>query len=292
MATASSLAQEISDTALWAAAFRARESQRPDALFCDPFASLLAGRRGVELAAKLSNENHNASWAVRTYLFDQMISSEIQAGADVIVNLGAGLDVRPYRMTLPRSLRWIEVDLPGILAYKEGILADEKPCCDLERIGLDLVEHDRRLELFSEINRRGEKILIVSEGLLIYLRPEEAATLASDLAGKNHFRRWIAEIVSPAVLDTMTRTAGGHLQKVGVSFQFGPAEGPAIFARCGWDLVTAQSVLKTAIRLDRTPTHPQLDYLLPDVPPSGENIKPWVGVCLFNSQRPVSLSSI
>ena len=34
-------------------------------------------------------------------------------------NLAAGLDTRPYRMDLPPSLRWIEVDLPDILDYKE-----------------------------------------------------------------------------------------------------------------------------------------------------------------------------
>jgi len=39
----------------------------------------------------------------------------------MVVNLAAGLDARPYRMSLPASLQWIEVDLPEILAYKEKI---------------------------------------------------------------------------------------------------------------------------------------------------------------------------
>jgi O-methyltransferase involved in polyketide biosynthesis len=36
----------------------------------------------------------------------------------MMVNLCAGLDARPYRMTLPSPLQWIEVDLPDLLAYK------------------------------------------------------------------------------------------------------------------------------------------------------------------------------
>jgi methyltransferase (TIGR00027 family) len=288
MATASPpLVRDISDTARWAAVFRARESQRPDALFCDRFAGRLAGCRGVKLAETLSNETHNSAWTARTYLFDGIICSEIQGGVDMVVNLGAGLDVRPYRMKLPSSLRWIEVDLPEILAYKERILADEKPSCALDRISLNLLDRDRRLELFSEINRSGRRILIVSEGLLIYLHPDEVVALASELAGMDHIRRWILEMASPAVLDSMTRTLGCYLEEAGGSFQFGPAEGPTFFSRYGWDLVSAQSVPKTAIRLGRTGFDPKMHHLLPDLPPAG-NVQPWVGVCLFDSQQPVS----
>ena len=48
-----------------------------------------------------------------------------------MLNLAAGLDARPYRTKLAASLQWLEVDLPEILAYKERILANEKPTCTL-----------------------------------------------------------------------------------------------------------------------------------------------------------------
>jgi O-methyltransferase involved in polyketide biosynthesis len=37
--------RNVSDTALWVATYRALESERPDALFNDPFARRLAGVR-------------------------------------------------------------------------------------------------------------------------------------------------------------------------------------------------------------------------------------------------------
>jgi len=40
-----------------------------------------------------------------------------------------GLDARPYRMNLPPTLQWIEVDFQDIIAYKEETLANEKPRC-------------------------------------------------------------------------------------------------------------------------------------------------------------------
>src|SRR5215475_6737083 len=93
--------RHVSDTALWVAYFRARESQRPDALFRDPYAERLAGEHGFHLANTLVDGNkHEWAWVARTYLFDKFVSQEIQDGADLILNLAAGLDARPYRMDI------------------------------------------------------------------------------------------------------------------------------------------------------------------------------------------------
>src|SRR6266850_3917 len=166
--------RNISDTARWAAVFRARETERTDALFRDPYAERLAGKMGVDIANTLPEGNSHAwAWVARTYLFDQFITQEIEQGTDMVVNLAAGLDARPYRMSLPASLQWIEVDLPEILAYKEKILEKEKPSCALERIRQDLSDGNGRRALFADLNRRANKVLILTEGLLIYLSADE-----------------------------------------------------------------------------------------------------------------------
>src|ERR1700691_2314789 len=96
--------RNISDTARWVAYFRARETERPDALFRDPFAERLAGERGFSIANTLPDgKKHDWAWVARTYLFDQFLSREIQQGAELVINLAAGLDARPYRMDLPAT---------------------------------------------------------------------------------------------------------------------------------------------------------------------------------------------
>ncbi len=70
---------------------------------------------------------------------------------DLVLNLAAGLDTRPYRMALPQSLQWIEVDLPDLLDYKEDLLKGERPNCALERMRLDLSDRVSRQELFSMV---------------------------------------------------------------------------------------------------------------------------------------------
>src|SRR6266481_6438093 len=222
--------RNISDTARWAAVFRARETERADAIFRDPYAARLAGQMGVDIANTLPEGNSHAwAWVARTYLFDQFLMQELEQGVDMVVNLAAGLDARPYRMALPASLQWIEVDLPEILTYKEEILAKEKPSCALERIRLDLSDGQARRDLFADIDRRANKILVLTEGLLIYLSAEEVAALAKDLAAGPHFQRWITDLGSPGLLRMMQRTTGKQLSKVGAPFKFAPAEGPAFF---------------------------------------------------------------
>jgi len=153
---------DISDTARWVAVYRARESERPDAVFRDPFAQRLAGERGQQIAASMPFAEKN-SWpfVARTWLIDRLISEQVRGGIDRVVNLAAGLDARPYRMDLPRSLQWVEVDLPEILAHKEEVLRKEKPVCALERVRLDLSDVPARRELFLQLGRRANRVLVL-----------------------------------------------------------------------------------------------------------------------------------
>jgi len=273
--------RNISDTANWVAMYRALESERPDALFRDPFARRLAGQRGARIAEGQSFAKRNAwSFVARTVLIDRFISDAVSKGADMVVNLAAGLDARPYRMTLPPHLQWVEVDLPDLLAYKTERLAGETPRCVLERVALDLSDVAARRELFDGLSARAKSVMIVSEGLVVYLAPEEVVALATDLARTPRFNRWALDMVSPALMRMMLKTMGQELQHAGAPFKFAPNEGPAFFARAGWKPLEVRSLLHTAATLKRLSWRMRLFALLPDsagrVPSS-----PWGGVCLF-----------
>src|SRR5215831_5539603 len=105
--------EDVSDTAFWIAHIRAAESRLPGALFDDRLAARLAGERGREIAAGMPMSRMIA-WTVviRTCIIDDYIKSALAHGIDTVLNLGAGLDTRPYRMALPRTLRWVEADYP------------------------------------------------------------------------------------------------------------------------------------------------------------------------------------
>jgi methyltransferase (TIGR00027 family) len=275
------LIRNISDTALLAAVYRARETERKNPLFRDPLARRLAGQRGDQIAASIPFSDRNAwAWVIRTYLFDQFTAEHCQQGVDMVVNLAAGLDTRPYRMALPTALQWIEVDLPGILSYKEEILSSENPICVLERVPLDLSDTTARRALFAQLGRRAAKILILTEGLLIYFSAEHVRALAEDLAAPPAFQRWVADLASPGLLRLLQKNMDPALSQSGSSFKFGPKEGSEFFVPYGWKPVEVRSPLKTAARLKRLSFGMSLLSLLPQSN-GRQGSRPWSGICLF-----------
>jgi methyltransferase (TIGR00027 family) len=275
------LIRNISDTAAWVAMYRAMESERQDAVFRDPYARRLAGARGEEIMQKMAAARKHAwSYVARTYLFDTYIAQEIAAGADMIVNLAAGLDTRPYRMQLPSSLQWIEVDLPDLIAYKEDILRAEKPVCRLERVRLDLSDVNARRALFTELGRRAKRVMAMCEGLIIYLTADEACGLGKDLASQPAFQRWAIDLVSPRLLKMLQKEIGSPLRDAGAPLKFAPEEGPDFFTKCGWKPIEVRSMLHTASPLKRLPFMYRLFALFPDSKGTKPS-QPWGGGVLL-----------
>jgi methyltransferase (TIGR00027 family) len=264
--------RNISDTARWTATFRARETERPDALFRDPFARRLAGDRGESIGQRMA-ETQDYGWVfnIRTYMFDRVIRERIAAGVEAVTNLAAGLDTRPYRLDLPTDLRWIEIDLPELLSYKEETLAGEQPRCRLERMALDLSDGSARRAALGRIG----KGLAISEGLLIYLADEEVAQLGRDLAGAG-FGYWALDLASPALVRMLQGTIGRHTAAAGAPLRFGPPEGVKWFEPLGWKPVSVSALGETASALGRIPPE-----LLAAPPPQPSDDPPWSGVVLF-----------
>ncbi|HET7565940.1 MAG TPA: class I SAM-dependent methyltransferase [Gemmatimonadaceae bacterium] len=250
---ASPVIGNVSDTARWVAVYRAMESERPDAIFRDPYARRLAGARGEEIVRTM-RRGRSMAWPmiVRTAVFDELIMHVIERDAvDLVLNLAAGLDARPYRLPLPSTLRWVDVDLPGILAYKAEQMAAERPRCVLETAAVDLTDTDARRALFARLGSDARRVLVVSEGLLAYLTPEQVGALATDLHAQPSFTSWITEIASPYILRMMQRMWGKQLGAARAPMHFGPAEGGEFFRPYGWRVAESRSVMDEAVRLNR-----------------------------------------
>jgi methyltransferase (TIGR00027 family) len=244
--------RSVSDTALWVAYYRAMESERPDPHFHDPYARRLAGERG-ERIVKALRQGRRMSWVMilRTVCIDELISKLVSQGVDTIINLAAGLDTRPYRMDLPAALHWIEVDFPEMIAYKQQHLEKEVARCRLERVSLDLANVEGRQQLLARVNSSASSVIVITEGLLAYLRPEDVAVLAQDLHDQPKFRYWISDLASPAILKRTQKQWGKQLSAANAPMYFAPAEGPEFFRPSGWKLVEFREFLDESRRLKR-----------------------------------------
>ena len=270
----------VSDTARWVAVYRARETARPDALFHDPYAQLLAGERGQEIAAFMPRQARNG-WPMiaRTKLMDDLILAIIQQGCDCVVNLAAGFDTRPYRLAVPSSLRWIEADLPALTEEKEELLKDAEPRCQLRRIKVDLADSGARVAMLKEAVGPSSNALVITEGLLVYLDEAQVRSLAMDLGDQAGIRWWILDLASPALLQMMAKSMGPQLANA--PMKFGPANGVAFFEALGWRATQVQSVLRAAARFRRLPWSLKLFAFLPEPNPRNPGRAPWSAVVQF-----------
>ncbi|SRR5579884_3718641 len=231
-----SIVQNISDTALLTALYRAHESERSDALFRDPYARELAGTRAEQILHTMPGGAKNGyPIVVRTCAIDAFLTQLVQEQrVDTVLNLAAGLDTRPYRLQLPASLHWIEVDLPDIIAYKQEKLAAAKSSCILERLALDLTHEHERQDLFERVNEQAQSVLVITEGLLNYLTEPQVRTLGEALARYSHMRFWCTDIASPLILWLLQHIWGPSLQSGNTRFQFTPADDTQFFRSLGW----------------------------------------------------------
>jgi len=240
---------DVSDTALLIAAFRALESEKTDALFSDPLARTLAGDRGFAIAAS-HPRGYITAWmtAIRTVIIDDMIMARVAQGFDTVMNLGAGLDTRPYRLPLPAGLRWIEVDFPPSIERKQALLAGERPGCRLERVGLDLTNPSAR-KSFLATSMAGGKVLVLTEGVLPYLDLVQAGSLAEDLRARPEASAWIVDYFASQAIGLRGSSFRRSLKNA--PFKFQPPEWTDFFTDRGWRAGESVYLMEEAERRNR-----------------------------------------
>ncbi|HEX2671449.1 MAG TPA: SAM-dependent methyltransferase [Polyangiaceae bacterium] len=268
--------ERVQDTARWAAAARAVESQRTDALFHDRFARRFVGQ---EMDAMLDlSRRVGGTWPVvaRTVLIDRLLFEAAAEGADAVLNLAAGFDTRPYRLVFPRSLVWIDVDHADMIAARTRELEGENASCVVEQRAVDLSDDAARRELFADTAARFRRLVVLTEGLLYYLSEDAALNLARELRTLHPFR-WIFDLHNSAVRAMIQKRSGGALRGT-AEMRFGPDQGAIIFEQFGWKIRSVSSSAKIAGGLGRLPFLMSLLMRLP-APTYGKPGWPWAGVC-------------
>lgn len=191
---------------LWA---RARETRRPNGLFKDERAVAMVdaipadyGRFRVAKTAI----------AVRTVLLDRAVTAFLDRHPDaMVINLGAGLDTRFFRLDNGR-LTWVEVDLPRSMALRKRLIPEEPRHLYVEG---SVLEPDW---LAAITPTPGQPVLILAEGLFMYFREADVRTLLGRLSARFPGAELVFETFSPMML----RVARWQdLLRISASFEWG-----------------------------------------------------------------------
>jgi len=270
----------VSDTARWVAVYRAWETARSDALFRDPFAERLAGERGRAIAAATPRAAVTGWAAVaRTKLIDDLVLESIAQGCDRVLNLAAGFDTRPYRLALPRTLTWVEADLPALIEEKQRLLQDETPACTLAREAVDLADSAARVGFLARALEGATAPLVITEGLVVYLDDSTVRALARDVVAAG-IRWWVLDMMSPGMRAMISDGMGGR-HPARTLVKFAPPDGVAFFEALGWCARDIRSIFRAAVRFRRAPLWMRPLALFPDPDPRRPDKARWSAVVRF-----------
>jgi O-methyltransferase involved in polyketide biosynthesis len=184
-------------------------------------------------------------------VIDDLVMRSVAQGFDCVLNLAAGFDTRPYRLDLPSELLWIEADLGPLIDEKQSLLRNKSPRCKLTRKSVNLAEPEARAALLHDVAVGARHVLVITEGLLLYLETDVVAQLARSLTAEPGLRAWIADFSSTEIVQMMKRDMKTSLANA--PFKFIPEGGVTFFVPYGWKAVHIRSLMREAARFRRLP---------------------------------------
>ena len=209
---------------------RAREA---GGIFEDPYAARIAGEHGIALAGRFCEKlpQLGGMVAARTRHLDMQILEFARSGGRDVILLGAGYDMRPFRLRLPAGTRVYELDFPTVLSDRQRRL-DECGAREpegLRRIQVPLDLRATPLATAMEgIVDPTDPIFIAWEGMSMYFEEPEVRRILRGifpLLSNNRSRLWMdcvdeQAVVTPEIFPEVKQFMQG-MQLLGEPFVFG-----------------------------------------------------------------------
>ena len=262
----------IARTALLTAADRARESRRPDRLFDDPLAEVLAGEQGGAFLDAVPREaSTNRVMAIRTRFFDDWLGDVTRQGIRQVVLVAAGMDTRAFRLTWPAGTRLWELDRPELLAAKRKLLdgAGAQPSCQRDEVGVDLASDAWPEQLRQAGFQPNLRSVWLAEGLLVYLGATPAERLLRQIAqSASAGSRLGTDFVSESFLRSpWMQSYLRWLGEQGAPWRFGTDRPEDLLAASGWRVTAVRQPGEDGVGADLLPW-PVVPREVPDIPRS------------------------
>ncbi|MGH3914921.1 MAG: class I SAM-dependent methyltransferase, partial [Pseudonocardiaceae bacterium] len=152
---------------------RALDSRKPASVLRDVLADELVSKIDYDFA---QIKIRSLVWqiAARAKLLDDMVRRFLTVHPDaVVVDLGAGLDSRMYRLTPPSTVDWYDVDYPEVIELRASLFPQR---AQAHPIGSSVTEADWLNQLPAD-----RPTMIVADGLLAWFSEDETRSLLTRL---------------------------------------------------------------------------------------------------------------
>jgi len=182
----------VSETLLVPLCARYLETQKPDGLIRDPFASEIVERLGCDCERLAGMRSVQLGIAIRAEILDRETRRFLQSHPDAaVVSLGAGLDTRFYRVDDGRVF-WAELDLEEVRRVWDELFEETERHRFLTYSAFDFRWMDEVRELAG-----GRALLFIAEGLLMYFEEREVRELVVRLRREFPGSEMLLETMGP-----------------------------------------------------------------------------------------------
>ncbi len=213
----------VCETLLIPLAARVVESESDTPAFRDPRGVTFARLLDFDASEVARDRWNKVGCQARTVILDAAVNGFLQRNPRAtVINLGAGLCTRFWRVEPRELLRWFDVDLPSVIGLKRDLLAsigseppdDSRQYATLEA---DVTDH----AWMGQIPRAAdEPVLVIAEGLLMYLEPAEVQRLIIGVTDRYAGGELMMEAWSPFVR-RVWGTISPALRRTGASLHWG-----------------------------------------------------------------------
>lgn len=182
--------QGVPETMLQTLYARAEESQKPNHYIYDEKAIEIVSQLDYDFSKASGDKMMSYGVIARTIILDRLVQEFLaeNAGA-VVINIACGLDTRCYRMA-GKYVRWYNVDLPETMEIRSCFLKEDGPVYQIAKSATD--------ETFTDsIEYHGEPVLVVIEGLTMYLSGADVQQMFHIIDKKVEKATVLVEVMSP-----------------------------------------------------------------------------------------------
>ena len=228
----------ISRTAFYCAGIRMVDAEQAQPICGDRFAARFMTEEGLRLFEPFRQLPYpNGSNVARHRIIDDLILEQLDREPERrIVIIGAGFDSRAFRLA---GGRWVELDEPQLIAFKEERLPAAGAANPLQRIPIDFASESlaERLAPF-----RGESVTVILEGVSMYLTEEQKAGLIRTLREVFPSQILIADLMTRRFVDRIARPIREKLQALGATMTQGIPHPEEPFLAAGYRLMKRISI--------------------------------------------------
>ncbi len=235
----------ISKTAYYTLGVRAWDAALTKPVCGDSFAKIFMNEDAQKVWQEFKDQSRpNASNAARHAIIDNQLRDvfSVAPGSQVVI-VGAGFDTRAYRI---KGGRWIEVDEPAIIEYKESKLPTSKSPNALTRIPIEF-SNESLIEKLAPYSTQGTTHIVI-EGVLMYLTHEEREGLVKGLQQLFPKQIVYCDLMRKSFFERYSKELYEKIRSLGASFKDLIEQPEDIFLGNGYKMLDCTSVPLYAVQ--------------------------------------------